>query len=323
MSNPKIRKNLKRHCEDSSILKFYKKETMTDESSKRWICFMCHSNIPNDETIINLHVDKCLVNESKNNLEIKSNLQLNKTDIFFTVNDIADISRYKVLKHDIPGLFLIHDFISIEEEENLLFNIENDHRNDWKFSSFNGHCLSKQYGVRTQFGLMNEQRLVRENDVKNNEFDIPEFMYFLVKRLHRILPTLETPLTDNMKNFIPNECNVNLYEKSKKDYLVPHFDDRYLSGEVLMNISLAGYSKMTFVDTKNNYIEYDVSLPRRCLQLVTGLARYTFLHSIKAENIIDERRISITFRKAGDSKNGVVSDFCKKNLFSFYDLIKS
>jgi hypothetical protein len=41
-----------------------------------------------------------------------------------------------------------------------------------------------------------------------------------------------------------------------------------------------------------------VLLPPRCLQVLTGAARYSYTHSIAKEDILDPRRVSITFRQA-------------------------
>ena len=39
-----------------------------------------------------------------------------------------------------------------------------------------------------------------------------------------------------------------------------------------------------------------ISLPRRCLQVLTRDARYSYTHEIRAEDLLDPRRVSITFR---------------------------
>lgn len=73
-------------------------------------------------------------------------------------------------------------------------------------------------------------------------------------------------------NFQPNECNANCYIRSENHYLTPHYDDRFLSGPILMNLSLQGHSKMTYSKGDSSAIHdiVKVVLPRRCLQLVTG-----------------------------------------------------
>ena len=42
----------------------------------------------------------------------------------------------------------------------------------------------------------------------------------------------------------------------------------------------------------------DVFLPRRSLQLQTGETRYDFSHAIRNENLLADRRVSVTFRES-------------------------
>ena len=111
-----------------------------------------------------------------------------------------------------------------------------------------------------------------------------------------------------LSSFKPNECNANLYLRSENHSLTPHYDDRFLSGPILMNLSLHGRSRMIYSkgdsDTVNDVVT--VYLPRKCLQLVTGDARYKYKHRINAEDVLDEKRISITWRQAGDSNGGLI-----------------
>lgn len=107
-----------------------------------------------------------------------------------------------------------------------------------------------------------------------------------------------------LQNFTPNECNCNSYRAESNHYLTPHFDDRALSGPVLMNLSLGCDSIMTYINPEKN-TNIEVDLPVNCLQLVTGISRYNYMHCIKAEGIKGDRRVSVTFRQAG-SKNSII-----------------
>ena len=172
----------------------------------------------------------------------------------------------------IPGLIIIKDFLSSEEGDRVVRLLESEKSPDWHFSSFNGNCLSKMYGYRTQWGLPNEDRLVRINVPENGEPDIPLYLQELVSKFHAIVQR-ESPqnVPAVLRKFTPNECNANKYMRSKNHYLTPHFDDRILSGPVLMNLSLAGDGCMTYYDKDEK--EIDVYLPMNCLQLVTGKSR--------------------------------------------------
>ena len=49
-----------------------------------------------------------------------------------------------------------------------------------------------------------------------------------------------------LRDFQPNEANANSYERDKGHRLTAHFDDRQLSGEILVNLSLCSSCIMTF-----------------------------------------------------------------------------
>ncbi len=208
---------------------------------------------------------------------------------------------------------IIHDFITEDEEIQLLQQIDSDALTPWEHSSFNGHCYSKKYGVRTLFGLPKQDRLVRKNDVNKGEYDLPGYLSPLVSRWQEIVR--KRKVSDNLYShvellkFVPNECNINSYYKAQKNYLKPHFDDRNLSGPLLVNLSLLGRSRMTYLlppENQNlkNKEPIPVFLPRRCLQLVTGPARWNFMHMINSIDILDDRRVSVTWRQCGERSKG-------------------
>jgi len=259
------------------------------------------------------------------------------------INDNIIITSYGfnvTVVQELPGLFLIHDFINESEEEALLHYIQDDlcQKCPWKHSSFNGHCMSMTFGVKTQFGLPDELRLVRENNVDSGELDIPDCFHTYITRLQTWIAALQSTSTITtssasssillkklpveLRCFKPNDCNINSYDKSKNHSLKPHFDDRALSGPILLNLSLAGTAIMTYTkpsskggssssssssgsssssssSSSSNKSSASVLLPRRCLQIVSGTARYSFMHEIMNKDLIDNNRISITWRQSG------------------------
>ena len=100
-----------------------------------------------------------------------------------------------------------------------------------------------------------------------------------------------------LQEFTPNEANANCYERDKGMHLSPHFDDRSLSGEVLVNLSLRSSCVMTFRNPKTGHT-VGVQLPQRSLQVVSGKARFEYTHGIRNNDLQGPMRISITFRKA-------------------------
>lgn len=186
-----------------------------------------------------------------------------------------------------------------------------------------------------------EIRGIRAPDESKGEFDLPPFTDFAVQRLNfvkkdilevlyeriRLIATRGSrfnhstesserqsintkslvQLADSLKVFVPNECNINFYDRSRGDFLRSHCDDRELSGPLLMNLSLCGKAKMRYsleaaAGGKSHQQKaqvVDVPLPRRCLQLISGDGRYKWEHAIPKEALLDETRISITWRGAG------------------------
>ncbi len=205
---------------------------------------------------------------------------------------------YILKKLSIPdGIWIIPNFISKEEELQLIDEVNVDDLSHWTHhSTFNGHCFSKSYGFSCKENMSDNisKYAIRLNDiVKDN----------------KLLP-------NELRQYVPNEYNTNYYDKSQKHYLRPHFDDRASSGPVLMNLSLLGQAKMTYVNPKTQ-IMVSVDLPPRCLQLITGKARYDFTHEIKNEDLLSEKRISITWRNCIDkSKKTETKSFTIMDAFN-------
>ena len=298
-------------------------------------CPICEIEVTS--TLIQLHVDSCLqkteqspvkcekgpVASSQSDINVQRWIHV-KSDGAQMPNDVRLVEV-----HDVPGLWLIYDFISEEEEESIVNFLDSD-ITPWHFSKFNGNCNSKSFGVKTQFGAPGEERCVRRNNPALGEFDIPQYLEPFPLRLQYIIQQVLNDHDSNKSrcdsekpekhtlgllyqkssvpprevvSFVPNECNANSYESKANHYLRPHFDDRILSGPILMNMSLMCDSKMTYHLATNkqndsNEIEYSVLLPRRTLQLVTGPARWKYRHSIKAEDVLGQRRVSITWRRS-------------------------
>ena len=269
-------------------------------------CPVCNTTLR--VQMMNVHLDSCL-GSGKETRKRKSTSDTDEN--FFSTEETSSSHMYTPTQHaDLPGLWLIHDFISEEEELSIISQLEND-KTTWHLSTFNGHCLSKSFGLKTQFGPAHvEERIVRVNNVSKGEQDVPEYLLPCVAKLTEFLrcsaQTFKMPSV--LKPFKPNECNANCYVKSENHSLTAHYDDRFLSGPILMNLSLQGRSIMTYSKGNSSAIHDNVKvdLPRRCLQLVTGDARYKYMHRIDAADVLDEKRMSVTWRQAGDSNGGLI-----------------
>ena len=183
----------------------------------------------------------------------------------------------------LPGHFLIENFIDEDEESRIVEFLDEDVERPWRDSSFNGAHEGKKYGV--------EPNLLKRV-VEPAKVPIPRVLRELViNKFADAHPTL--------KNFTPNECNAINYRKDLGSVLTPHCDDRQMSSDLLVNLSLVCDCTMTYTNEKFPEKRVDVYLPRRSLQIQSGSTRYDYMHSIANENLHGSRRVSVTFRESG------------------------
>ena len=137
----------------------------------------------------------------------------------------------------------------------------------------------------------------------------------MIQRIQALAPSLQAGLNGNsrpcdlaavalLRQLHLNECNANSYVRARGDSLHEHVDDRALSGPVLANLSLLGschmrYRRQGTLSAEGAVGVVDIELPPRCLQIVTGEARYSYSHCIPLELLHSSRRVSLTFRQAG------------------------
>jgi len=208
--------------------------------------------------------------------EVKSN---------WTNDAFAEMTRASERMSKVPlrGHFLVENFITEEEEERIVQFLDDDVV-PWKDSSFNGAHQGKRYGVEVNL-------LKRTVDPAKNP--LPKILRDLV--IARFASAHET-----LRNFTPNECNAINYRKDLGSELTAHCDDRQLSSDLLVNLSLVGDCTMTYIHDKfPNSKKVDVFLPRRSLQIQSGETRYDYMHSISNSNLHANRRVSVTFRESG------------------------
>lgn len=213
-----------------------------------------------------------------------------------------------------PGLFLFPDFVTRDEEQVLLEMLDHPHAlPPWKMSRFNGQSHGKRWGVHCN---------LRDRRVDSPEHALPiPLLDIVAKKLpHLVLTSCGNPTTTQRKRydettvpfFSPNEANAIDYRKARGDWLHAHVDDRKLSKEPIANLSLAGDCYMTYTFTTTSATTtsskrsiqqqqqqvYKVWLPRRCLQVLTGPARYNYTHAIANDDLKSDRRVSITLRES-------------------------
>jgi alkylated DNA repair dioxygenase AlkB len=186
----------------------------------------------------------------------------------------------------IPGLFLYENFVTPEEEEQIVAELDADTNLPWKNSTFNGQHRGKRWGVHCN---------LRDRQVSAPENPMPTFYRNLVAPKLLRLPPIRAG------NCFPNEANAIDYHRRAGHFLKSHVDDRQLSKEPIANLSLAGNCYMTFTQVKKRPAApatVKVYLPRRCLQILTGMARYDYSHGIAHCDLLSDRRISVTMRES-------------------------
>jgi alkylated DNA repair protein alkB family protein 4 len=207
------------------------------------------------------------------------------------LNEKVELPGPRCYSEPIPGLFLFDEFITEEEEQEIMAQLD-------------GESVSKRdkflpWGDKNSYGLHGGKRWgvrcdLRERKVTEAENPLPDFVQRILVPKLKGLP--------QMLGCIPNEANAIDYRRDKGHWLKPHVDNWDLSKEPIANLSIAGDCVMTFRNvapsrnTANS--EQRVLLKRRTLQILTGAARYDFTHGISHENLLSDRRVSITMRES-------------------------
>lgn len=202
----------------------------------------------------------------------------------------VDQSLQSSSNQPLPGLFIFEEFISVQEEEEIISMLDGkgshaDSYLPWKPSKFNGRHAGKRWGVHCS---------LRDRKVYPEDNPLPPLLLNIIDRIRQL---------QIMKGCVPNEGNAIDYHKKNGDYLKNHVDDRQLSKEPIANLSLAGDCYMTFRLERHTLPqhfpkEHKVLLKRRTLQVLSSNARYDYSHGIQNEDLLSDRRISITMRES-------------------------
>ncbi|CAG9819620.1 unnamed protein product [Phaedon cochleariae] len=194
------------------------------------------------------------------------------------------VQSFKLWNNTPPGLIIMDNFISSEEEQNLiqLCNFESNSASSMK------HRQVKHFGFEFRYDNNNIDK------DKPLEHGIPKQCDFLCGRLQNTI----------FKDFCPNQLTVNHYSPGQG---IPHHIDTHSAFEdPIMSLSLQSPVVMEFKKANQHMC---VLLPQRSLAIMSGECRYDWTHGItpRKYDIISvnnglttlERgtRISFTFRK--------------------------
>lgn len=182
----------------------------------------------------------------------------------------------------ISGLNVYFEFISREEEKELLLNID---KNEW-LSDLKRRV--QHYGYKYDY---------KARRIDQNFFigEIPDWMTFLSNRLQTL----------KLISFKPDQAIINEYIDDQG--IAAHIDCEPCFGDTIISISLGGQCVMNFQKEINTKVEFKIPLliPPRTLIIMTKESRFNWYHSIpsrKTDKFNDlvhkrQRRVSITFRK--------------------------
>lgn len=203
---------------------------------------------------------------------------------------------------NIPGLYLVHDFVSTKEEEALLASID---ERPWK-------TLAKRRVQHYGYEFCYETRNV---NTRQHLGELPSFVSPIIEKI------LLFPDLDNAASIVLDQLTVNEYPPGVG--LSPHIDTHSAFEGFIFSLSLAGPCIMEFrrytdsawltkdmamqtPENGSNFLRRAIYLPPRSMLLLSGEARYAWHHYIphhKIDLVKDSvirrasRRVSFTFRK--------------------------
>ncbi|KAM9583519.1 alpha-ketoglutarate-dependent dioxygenase alkB homolog 4 isoform 1-T2 [Trichechus inunguis] len=202
-----------------------------------------------------------------------------------------------------PGVTLIEDFVTREEEAELVRLMDRD---PWKLSQSGRR--KQDYGPKVNF---------RKRKLKAAGFrGLPSFSQEVVRRMG---------LYPNLEDFRPVEqCNLD-YCPERGSAIDPHLDDAWLWGERLVSLNLLSSTVLSMTHEAPGSlllcpappgsleplvegvvafsrsvlcqdVEVAIPLPRRSLLVLSGAARHQWQHAIHRRHIT-ARRVCATFRE--------------------------
>ncbi|KAM7373936.1 hypothetical protein PAMP_006620 [Pampus punctatissimus] len=179
------------------------------------------------------------------------------------------------------GVFLRQNFISEEEEEELIHSMDQE---VWNQSQSGRR--KQDFGPKVNF----KKRKVRVGRFSG----LPALSQKLVLRMQQ---------EPNLAGFQPVEqCNLD-YDPERGSAIDPHLDDSWLWGERLVTINMLSDTTLTMSLEQGlpeaglaEEVRVAVHLPRRSLVVLYGEARHRWKHAIHRVDV-HERRVCSTYRE--------------------------
>uniref|UniRef100_A0A8R1U197 Fe2OG dioxygenase domain-containing protein n=1 Tax=Onchocerca volvulus TaxID=6282 RepID=A0A8R1U197_ONCVO len=175
----------------------------------------------------------------------------------------------------VPGLHVVSDFLSEEEEVDLIRAID---KTDWVPSQSGRR--KQDYGPRVNF---------KHKKVKMDRFSgMPTYIDVVLNRMNSIS-------SDLFGSYQPFElCNLE-YNDDRWSTIEMHYDDTWIWGDRLICVNLLSKSVLTYANEEKKLIIY-VPLPTRTMVCMSDEIRYSWRHAVFPEHI-HGRRIALTMRE--------------------------
>ena len=222
-----------------------------------------------------------------NSCEVSFGQKVRNVFFFYTELSISQFERQKhteipngTTEVNLPGLEIIPDFITPEEEQKLIKQIDT---NKWNPLA---QRKVQHYGYEFIYGL---------NSINKEKYigPLPEFVPGVCDRVNEV---------GKKYNKVPfDQLTINDYHPGQG--IPPHVDTHSPFEECLVSLSLGSGTVMSFKNQKNE--SKHIFIPPRSLAVFTAEARYAYYHSIASRKLdrVDgslffrRRRVSLTFRK--------------------------
>lgn len=193
------------------------------------------------------------------------------------------INPFIMSETNVPGLFVVKDFLTQDEEEKLLEEIN---KCEWK--------PNRSGERRVQiYGPYHDQRY---RIIPGKYSSHPDWVKKLAKKINNEMTQskLSVSLSDGCEGKLLNEktCEVYTNEYDKMDSLHYHFDHPVTYNNNIYGISLSSNASMGF--KKGNKV-VKVPVNRRSLYIMSGDSRTKYKHGIE-KGWIEGKRVSVTFR---------------------------
>jgi len=204
------------------------------------------------------------------------------------ITQMESQSQSPVLSTSVPGLFLVPDFLTPQEELELISHID---QGKWEASPSGG-----RYGADVQIlgpRLDAHWRVEKDSPTTPHPAYSQILMDKIVSFCDKYFSTLNVR---DMKLGEEKYTQVFINSYNKEAELEAHFDNRKTYHDVIFGVSLLSDTKLTFTRRTRKKREENISIPRRSIYVMSGDSRLKWKHSMKKGAIEGERRVSLTYR---------------------------